>query len=38
MRVPVYTAVRKMEFQEKEKPRVGAGDVLVKVEVCGICG
>jgi (R,R)-butanediol dehydrogenase / meso-butanediol dehydrogenase / diacetyl reductase len=38
MKVPVYTAVRKLEFKEKEKPQIKDGEVLVKVEVCGICG
>lgn len=38
MRVPVYTAVKKLEFKEKERPRIKADEVLVKVEVCGICG
>ncbi len=38
MRVPVFTELKKIEFQEKPKPAVGSGDVLLKVEYCGICG
>ncbi len=38
MKVPVYTAVKKLEFKEKEKPQLKEDDVLVKVELCGICG
>ncbi len=38
MKVPVLAALSKIEFQEKPKPKVGEGDVLVKVEYCGICG
>jgi threonine dehydrogenase-like Zn-dependent dehydrogenase len=38
MRVPVLIEPGKLEFQEKPKPEVISGDVLVKVEYCGICG
>ncbi len=38
MKAPVLTALSRIEFQEKPRPRVGPGDVLVKVEYCGICG
>ena len=38
MRVPVFTELETLEFQDKPKPVVQAGDVLVKVAYCGICG
>ncbi len=38
MRVPVFTDIKKIEFKEKPKPEIGGGEVLVKVEYCGICG
>lgn len=38
MRVPVYTGEKTLEFKEKNKPQITSGDVLIKVEVCGICG
>ena len=38
MRVPVFTDLKKIEFQDKPKPEVTPGDVLVGVEYCGICG
>lgn len=38
MRVPVFTALQKIEFQQRPVPNVLPGDVLVKVEYCGICG
>jgi (R,R)-butanediol dehydrogenase / meso-butanediol dehydrogenase / diacetyl reductase len=38
MNVPVFTDLRKIEFKDKPKPEAGEGEVLVKVEYCGICG
>ena len=38
MQVPVFTDLKKIEFQERPKPEVQSGDVLVRVEYCGICG
>ena len=38
MRVPVFTELKKIEFQEKPKPVIDSTDVLLKVEYCGICG
>jgi (R,R)-butanediol dehydrogenase/meso-butanediol dehydrogenase/diacetyl reductase len=38
MRVPVLTALQKIEFQERPTPHIQSGHVLVKVEYCGICG
>lgn len=38
MKVPVLVALAKIEFQEKPRPKLEPGDVLVKVEYCGICG
>lgn len=38
MKVAVYSAVRKLSILEKPKPVLGAGEALVKVEACGICG
>jgi len=38
VKVPVLTDLGKIEFQEKPKPKARPGDVLVKVEYCGICG
>lgn len=38
MRVPVFTDLRKMEFQERPRPRAGSGEVVVEVRCCGICG
>jgi (R,R)-butanediol dehydrogenase/meso-butanediol dehydrogenase/diacetyl reductase len=38
MKVPVLADLARIEFQEKPKPKVEPGDVLVKVEYCGICG
>lgn len=38
MKVPVLAALSKIEFQEKPRPKLEPGDVLVKVEYCGICG
>ncbi|MEW5723828.1 MAG: alcohol dehydrogenase catalytic domain-containing protein [Thermodesulfobacteriota bacterium] len=38
MRAPVFTDLKTIEFREKPKPEIGPGEVLVKVELCGICG
>lgn len=38
MKVPVLTGPRKIEWQDKPKPRIGPAEMLVKVEYCGICG
>ena len=38
MQIPVFTDLKKIEFQERPKPEVQSGDVLVRVEYCGICG
>jgi threonine dehydrogenase-like Zn-dependent dehydrogenase len=38
MKTPVLVGAIKIEFQEKPKPRIQSGEVLVKVEYCGICG
>ena len=38
MKVPVFTDLKTIELQERPKPRIEAGEVLVKVEYCGICG
>jgi (R,R)-butanediol dehydrogenase/meso-butanediol dehydrogenase/diacetyl reductase len=38
MKVPVFVETGKIEFEERPKPEAKAGDVIVKVEHCGICG
>ena len=38
MRVPVLKGPRRIEWKDKPKPVVGRGEILVKVECCGICG
>jgi len=38
MKAPVLVDVRRIEFQDKPKPVIRLGEVLVKVEYCGICG
>jgi threonine dehydrogenase-like Zn-dependent dehydrogenase len=38
VKVPVLTDLKKIEFIEKQKPEINAGEALVKVEYCGICG
>lgn len=37
-RVAMLTALEKYEIKEFPIPKVGDGDILVKVEGCGICG
>jgi L-iditol 2-dehydrogenase len=37
MKAGVLTAPERIEIREVEKPRIGAGDVLVRLKYCGIC-
>lgn len=37
-KVAMLTALEKMEIKEFPIPEVGDGDILVKVEGCGVCG
>lgn len=38
MKAAVLVGLKRMELQEKPKPVIQSGEVLVKVEYCGICG
>ena len=38
MKALVLKAYGQLEMQERPEPAVGAGDVLVRVMACGICG
>lgn len=38
MKSPVLVGKKKIEFQDKAVPGILPGEVLVKVEYCGICG
>lgn len=38
MKVAVFTDLRTILVQEKPIPEIGSGEVLVRVEYCGICG
>jgi 2-desacetyl-2-hydroxyethyl bacteriochlorophyllide A dehydrogenase len=38
VRVAVFTDLEKIESIEKQKPVIHPGEILVKVEYCGICG
>ena len=38
MRALVYTAVRTVEMQQRERPKPLAGEAIVTVEAAGICG
>src|SRR3954447_9843940 len=38
MRALVYSAVKKVELQDIPRPVAGAGEVLIAVEMAGICG
>ena len=39
MKALVFTAIRKLEVREVERPRIaGPNDVLVRIRSCGICG
>ncbi|MEO8026365.1 MAG: zinc-dependent dehydrogenase [Bryobacteraceae bacterium] len=37
MRAAVYTGSSRVEVQSVETPRIGPGEILVRVEACGIC-
>jgi (R,R)-butanediol dehydrogenase / meso-butanediol dehydrogenase / diacetyl reductase len=38
MRVAVLSDIKKLIIQERSKPKIAVGEVLVKIEYCGICG
>ena len=38
MKALVYTAPERLSLREVPEPRPGAGDVLVRIDACGICG
>src|SRR5688500_11929124 len=38
MKALVLSAFEKLEMQERETPRAGAGEVVVRVRATGICG
>jgi (R,R)-butanediol dehydrogenase / meso-butanediol dehydrogenase / diacetyl reductase len=38
MKVAVYTGTQEIDIQDRPKPQVQRGEVLVKVAYCGICG
>src|SRR4030043_1035079 len=38
MKAAVLVDLRRIEFQDKPKPMIQSGEVLVKVEYCGISG
>ncbi|HHV12019.1 MAG TPA: alcohol dehydrogenase catalytic domain-containing protein [Clostridiales bacterium] len=38
MKVAVYEGVRSIRFEDRPKPQAGAGEVVVQVKYCGICG
>ena len=38
MRVGIYHSNNRVEVEEYPLPEVGAGDILIKVMACGICG
>lgn len=38
MKTAVMTALRKLEFEERDIPVPGADEVLVKIEYVGVCG
>ena len=37
MRAAVYTAVKRIEFQDRPLLKAGPGEVVVKIKYCGIC-
>ncbi|MFQ6041672.1 MAG: alcohol dehydrogenase catalytic domain-containing protein [Candidatus Poribacteria bacterium] len=37
MKVAVFEAANRLSIQDKPIPRLASGDVLVKVELCGVC-
>lgn len=38
MRAAVYYSNRDIRIEEKAKPEIGPGELLIRVEACGICG
>lgn len=38
MRAAVYRGTPRLEVEEIERPEPGASEILVRVEVCGVCG
>lgn len=38
MRVAVYYSNKDLRIEEKPKPKIGAGELLVRIEASGICG
>ncbi len=38
MRAAVYRGTPRLEVEEVPRPEPGAGEILVRVEVCGVCG
>lgn len=38
MRVAVYYNNKDIRIEEVEQPKIGAGELLIKTEACGICG
>ncbi len=38
MQVPVFSDLKHIEFQDRPKPEAQQGEVIVKIEYCGICG
>jgi (R,R)-butanediol dehydrogenase/meso-butanediol dehydrogenase/diacetyl reductase len=38
MRVAVFTDLKKIEFHERQRPKIGSDEVLLEVKSCGICG
>ena len=37
MRAAVYVGSQTVKVREVETPRVGPGEILIRVEACGIC-
>jgi hypothetical protein len=37
MRVAMYYSNRDVRLEEMPKPKIGSGEILVKVMACGIC-
>ena len=38
MRVAMYYSNRDVRLEEMPVPQIGQGELLVRVEACGICG
>ncbi len=38
MRAAIYKGIEQIEVEDIEKPQAGAGELLVKVKACAICG